>query len=85
MLGKTLITHQTGSKGQNVQRILIEEASEIKRELYAGIVLDRSCSKFVFMVSTQGGVEIEKVAAETPEKIVKEWIEPNDDLKPDQA
>ena len=85
ILGMNLITHQTGSKGQNVQRILIEEASEIKRELYAGIVLDRSCSKFVFMVSTQGGVEIEKIAANTPEKIVKEWIEPNDDLKPDQA
>ena len=67
-----LITHQTGQEGQLVQRLLIEEASDIARELYAGIVLDRSCGKFVFMVSSEGGVEIEKVAAETPEKIVKE-------------
>ena len=85
ILGMNLITHQTGPEGQLVQRILIEEASDIARELYAGIILDRSSGKFVFMVSSEGGVEIEKVAAETPEKIVKEWIEPNEDLKPYQA
>ncbi len=85
ILGMNLVTHQTGPEGQKVQRLLIETASDIERELYAGIVLDRSCGKFVFMVSTEGGVEIEKVAAETPEKIVKEWITPNGDLKTHQA
>ena len=83
--GMNLITHQTGLEGKCVQRLLIEEASDIARELYAGIVLDRSSGKFVFMVSSEGGVEIEKVAAETPEKIIKEWIEPNQDLKQFQA
>ena len=83
--GMNLITHQTGPDGKCVQRLLIEEASDIARELYAGIVLDRSSGKFVFMVSSEGGVEIEKVAAETPEKIIKEWIEPNQDLKQFQA
>ena len=85
ILGMNLVTPQTGLEGQKVQRLLIETASDIERELYAGIVLDRSCGKFVFMVSTEGGVEIEKVAAETPEKIVKEWIAPNGDLKTHQA
>ena len=85
ILGMNLVTHQTGPEGQKVQRLLIESASEIERELYAGIVLDRSYGKFVFMVSTEGGVEIEKVSTETPEKIVKEWIEPNEDLKTYQA
>ena len=83
--GMNLITHQTGPRGKCVQRLLIEEASDIARELYAGIVLDRSSEKFVFMVSSEGGVEIEKVASETPEKIIKEWIEPNQDLKQFQA
>ena len=85
IFGMNLITHQTGPEGKCVQRLLIEEASDIARELYAGIVLDRSSGKFVFMVSSEGGVEIEKVAAETPEKIIKEWIEPNQDLKQFQA
>ena len=85
ILGMNLITHQTSHKGKCVQRLLIEEASDIAREMCAGIVLDRSSGKFVFMVSTEGGVEIEKVAAETPEKIVKEWIEPNENLKTNQA
>ena len=76
MLGMNLITHQTGSDGKEVQRILIEEGVNIQRELYAGIVLDRAARQYVFMVSTEGGVEIEKVAAETPEKIIKEWINP---------
>ena len=85
IFGMNLITHQTGPDGKCVQRLLIEEASDIARELYAGIVLDRSSGKFVFMVSSEGGVEIEKVAAESPEKIIKEWIEPNEDLKQFQA
>ena len=85
IFGMNLITHQTGPEGKCVQRLLIEEASNIVRELYAGIVLDRSRGKFAFMVSSEGGVEIEKVAAESPEKIIKEWIEPNEDLKQFQA
>ena len=85
IFGMNLITHQTGPEGKCVQRLLIEEASDIARELYAGIVLDRSSGKFVFMVSSEGGVEIEKVATESPERIIKEWIEPNKDLRPFQA
>ena len=85
IFGMDLITHQTGPEGKCVQRLLIEEASDIARELYAGIVLDRSRGKFVFMVSSEGGVEIEKVATESPERIIKEWIEPNKDLRPFQA
>ncbi len=85
IFGMNLITHQTGPDGKCVQRLLIEEASDIARELYAGIVLDRSSGKFVFMVSSEGGVEIEKVATGSPERIMKEWIEPNKDLIPFQA
>jgi len=77
MLGMNLITHQTGPEGKEVQRLLIEEAVEIERELYAGIVLDRENKKYAIMVSTEGGMEIEQVAAESPEKIVKEWIDPS--------
>jgi succinyl-CoA synthetase beta subunit len=76
MLGMKLVTHQTGPEGKIVKRILVEQGLAIERELYAGIVLDRSKSQLVFMASTKGGVEIEKVAAEAPEKILKEWIDP---------
>jgi len=85
ILGMNLITHQTGPEGKEVQRLLIEAGINISRELYAGIVLDRAERKFVFMVSTEGGVEIEKMAAETPEKIIKEWIDPDSGLTKDQA
>ena len=85
MLGMNLVTHQTGPGGKEVQRLLIETGIDIAQEFYAGIVLDRKESKFVFMVSTEGGVEIEKVAAETPEKIIKEWIDPEDGLTAAQA
>ena len=76
ILGMNLITHQTGPEGRVVKKLLIEEGMAIARELYLGIVLDRSVSKLVFMASTEGGMEIEKVAAETPEKILKEWVDP---------
>ncbi len=76
MLGMHLITHQTGSAGRLVKKLLIEEGLPIARELYLGVVLDRSLSQLVIMASTEGGVEIEKVAAEAPEKILKEWIDP---------
>ena len=85
ILGMNLVTHQTGPSGKEVQRLLIESGVDIARECYAGIVLDRAEKQFVFMVSTKGGVEIEKVAAETPEKIIKEWIDPEKGLTEDQA
>ncbi len=85
ILGMTLVTHQTGPEGKLVQRLLIEEGMDIKRELYAGLLLDRVTSRNVFMVSTEGGMEIEKVAAETPEKIVKVAIDPTTGFQPYHA
>jgi len=85
MLGMTLITHQTGPKGKEVQRLLIESRADIRLEFYAAITLDRGKEMDVFMVSMEGGVEIEKVAAETPEKIVKVWIDPLLGMKSYQA
>ena len=76
ILGMDLITHQTGPQGQKVRKIYITEALDIAEEFYVAITLDRSLCKDVFMVSTEGGMEIEKVAEESPEKIVKEWIDP---------
>ena len=75
MLGMRLVTHQTGPEGRIVKRLLIEEGVSIARELYLGVTLDRSTSRNVVMASTEGGVEIEKVAAETPEKILKEFVD----------
>ncbi len=85
MLGMNLVTHQTGPEGKTVKRLLIEQGINILRELYVGITLDRALSKNVLMVSTEGGMEIEKVAAETPEKIIKETIEPELGLQQYQA
>src|SRR6266550_8134873 len=76
MLGMTLITHQTGPEGRIVQRLLIEETLPIEKELYLGIVRDRVLGKPVFMASAAGGMDIEEVAAKTPEAILKETIEP---------
>ena len=76
MLGMTLVTHQTGPNGKEVQRLLIESGADIAKEFYAAITLDRGKEMDVFMVSLEGGVDIEKVASETPEKIVKTWIDP---------
>src|SRR3979490_2685169 len=76
ILGMTLVTHQTGPEGRVVHRILIEETLPIERELYLGIVLDRVEAKPVFMASAAGGMEIEQVAAENPDAILKEYIEP---------
>jgi succinyl-CoA synthetase beta subunit len=75
ILGMTLVTHQTGPEGRVVKRLLIEEGISIARELYVGVTLDRATSRNVVMASTEGGVEIEKVAAETPEKILKEFVD----------
>ncbi|NOX17243.1 MAG: ADP-forming succinate--CoA ligase subunit beta [Chlorobi bacterium] len=85
ILGMNLVTHQTGPEGKVVKRLLVEQGVNIKKELYVGITLDRASSKNVMMVSTEGGMEIEKVAAETPEKIIKEKIEPSIGMQPYQA
>lgn len=85
MLGKKLVTPQTGPQGKRVNRLLVEEGLSISREFYAGIVLDRSRERYVFMVSPEGGVEIEEVAARSPEKILKKWIHPGFGLTPYQA
>jgi succinyl-CoA synthetase beta subunit len=76
ILGMTLVTYQTGPRGQRVGRVLVEQGLKIARELYLGVVLDRSTEKPVFMVSPDGGVEIEKVAEETPDRIFREYINP---------
>ena len=85
MLGTNLVTYQTNEQGQPVNQVLIEEISNIKRELYLGAVIDRASQRVVIMASTEGGMEIEKVAAETPEKILKTTINPLTGLQPFQA
>lgn len=85
ILGMQLVTPQTGPEGQKVKQVLIEEATDIDRELYLGIVLDRATSKLVVMASQAGGMDIEQVAEETPEKILKETIDPAVGLQQFQA
>ena len=85
ILGMNLITHQTGEKGKLVNTIYITEAFDIKKEYYVAITLDREKRKDVFMVSTEGGVNIEDVAKNTPDKITKIWIDPLDDLNINDA
>ena len=85
LLGKILVTHQTGPEGKKVGRLLIEEGSNIAKEYYLSFVNDRSTAKVVMIGSEEGGMEIEKVAAESPEKIIKEYIDPAVGLAPFQA
>ncbi len=85
ILGKTLVTHQTGPEGKEVKRLLIEEGCDIQKEYYVGLVLDRSTSRVVMMASEEGGTEIEEVAEKTPEKIFKEVVDPAVGLLPFQA
>jgi succinyl-CoA synthetase beta subunit len=85
ILGMNLVTHQTGPEGRLVRRVLVEETLPIARELYVGIVLDRARGKVVVMASSEGGMDIEEVAARTPEKILKEPVEPGIGLTPFQA
>jgi succinyl-CoA synthetase beta subunit len=85
ILGMRLVTHQTGPEGRIVKRLLIEQGMNIAKEMYVGITLDRGRSQNCVMVSTEGGVEIEKVAAETPEKILKEYVYPSLGLQAHQA
>src|SRR5438445_7253050 len=85
MLGMKLVTHQTGSEGREVRVLLIEEGLPIDKEFYLGIVLDRASSRPVFMASAAGGMDIEEVAAKTPERIFKETIDPAVGFQPFQA
>ena len=85
LLGKVLVTHQTGPAGKEVKKVYVEEGCQIARELYVGLVVDRSTQRVVMMASTEGGVEIEEVAARTPEKILKEFIDPAVGLIPFQG
>lgn len=85
ILGKTLVTHQTGPEGKVVQRLYIEEGSAIDQEFYLGLVLDRSIGRIVIMGSSEGGMDIEEVAEQTPEKIHKEIVDPVVGLRPFQA
>jgi succinyl-CoA synthetase beta subunit len=85
MLGMNLVTHQTGPEGREVRTLLVEEGLPIDKEFYLGIVLDRVTSRPVFMASSEGGMDIEEVAAKTPEKILKETIDPAVGFRPYQA
>jgi succinyl-CoA synthetase beta subunit len=85
MLGMNLVTHQTGPEGKEVKRVYIEEGCDIARELYLGILVDRAAGRVTMMASTEGGVEIETVAAKTPEKILKVAIDPATGMQPFHA
>lgn len=85
MLGKILVTKQTGDAGKEVKRLYVEEGCDIKRELYLGMLLDRETSRLTLMASTEGGMEIEEVAARTPEKIIKVAVDPASGIMPFHA
>jgi succinyl-CoA synthetase beta subunit len=85
ILGMQLVTHQTGPEGQKVKQVLVEEGTDIARELYLGAVLDRSTSRVTLMASQAGGMDIEEVAAKTPRKIIREAVDPGVGLQPFQA
>ncbi len=85
IIGMNLVTHQTGPEGKLVSKVLVEEASEIEKEFYLGMVIDRSKEQIVVMASPEGGVEIEQVARENPEKIIKEYVDPTVGLLPFQC
>jgi len=85
ILGMQLVTHQTGPQGQKVRRLLIEEGADIAKELYVGMVVDRQTQRVVLMASSEGGMEIEEVAAKTPEKIHKVFIDPAQGLTDAEA
>ena len=85
ILGMQLVTHQTGPKGQQVKRVLVEEGMDIKKELYVSLLVDRGSQQVVMLASTEGGIDIEQVAANTPEKILKVGIDPTIRMRPYQA
>ncbi len=85
ILGMTLVTHQTGPEGKLVRKVLVEEGLDIDKELYLSIIPDRSTAKVVIMASEAGGMDIEEVAAKTPEKIIKVWVDPGFGIQPFHA
>ena len=85
IIGMQLVTHQTGPKGQQVKRVLVEEGMDIKKELYVSLLVDRGSQQVVMLASTEGGMDIEQVAANTPEKILKVGIDPTIGMRPYQA
>ena len=85
IIGMQLVTHQTGPKGQQVKRVLVEEGMDIKKELYVSLLVDRGFQQVVMLASTEGGMDIEQVAANTPEKILKVGIDPTIGMRPYQA
>src|SRR5499426_2663349 len=85
ILGKNLVTHQTGPEGRQVRHLLVEQSVNVEREIYLGMVLDRARSRVTVISSSEGGVEIEEVAAKHPEKILKETIDPAVGLQPFQC
>src|SRR5205823_4430864 len=85
MMGQVLVTKQTGPEGRLVSKLLVDAAPEIKKELYLAVVLDRASSRPLVMASTEGGMDIEEVAAKTPEKILKESIDPAVGMMPYQG
>ena len=85
IIGMQLVTHQTGPKGQQVKRVLVEEGMDIKKELYVSLLVDRGSQQVVMLASTEGGMDIEEVAANTPEKILKVGIDPTIGMRPYQA
>ena len=85
MIGMTLVTHQTGPGGREVKRVYVEEGCDIARELYLGMLIDRETSRVTLMASSEGGMEIEEVAAATPEKIIKEAVDPASGIQPFHA
>src|ERR1041385_5347074 len=85
ILGMQLKTHQTGPEGQKVRRLLIEEGADIRKELYVGMVVDRGTQRVALMASSEGGMDIEEVAAKTPQKIHKVFVDPETGLKDDDA
>ena len=85
ILGMQLVTHQTGPEGQKVQRLLIEEGADIKKEYYVGIVTDRGSQRVCVMASSEGGMDVEEVAAKTPEKILKVFVDPAKGLTQEEA
>src|SRR5260221_3791152 len=85
ILGMQLITHQTGPQGQKVKRLLVEEGADIRKELYIGMVVDRGTQRVALMASSEGGMDIEEVAAKTPERIHKVFIDPREGLTDGEA
>ncbi len=85
ILGMTLVTHQTGPEGKVVRKVLVEEGLDIDKELYLSVIPDRSTAKVVIMTSEAGGMDIEEVAAKTPEKIIKVWVDPGFGIQPYHA